>query len=138
MPWQSRVLRVLPEEYAICRFSPGEEIPSWAFSAISDFVSVSRSRTELSVICAADAVPGALSDGISWRCMHVAGSSGLDEPGVLVSVADPLAAAGISVFVIATYDTDYLLVTDIEAAMRALRAAGHQVMLSDDDDARPV
>ncbi len=128
MPWKSRVLRVLPGEYAICRFGPGEEIPSWAFSAISDFVSVSRTRTELSVICAADAVPDALANDISWRCMHVAGSSGLDEPGVLVSVADPLAAAGISVFAIATHDTDYLLVTDIEAAITALCEAGHQVV----------
>ena len=49
--------------------------------------------------------------------------------GLLVSVAAPLAQAGVSVLPIGTYDTDYLLVrqTQLEAAIRALRFIGIEV-----------
>jgi uncharacterized protein len=131
----SRILTLLPGRYAICRLSPDEEIPAWAL-APSDFVSITRSRTELSVICPAGAVPAAVPAGgpaallaqAGWHCLRVDGSTTLDEPGVLVSVADPLAAAGLSVFAVASYDTDHLLVTDLRAAVKALRAAGHRVV----------
>ena len=120
-------MRVLPGVYAICRFGPDEDVPPWAFSAASDFTSVTRSCTELSVICAVDALPDTVTYGAAWHCMRIEGNSGLDEPGVLVSAAGPLASAGISVFAIATYDTDHFLVTDIDAAIAALHTAGYEV-----------
>lgn len=50
--------------------------------------------------------------------------------GVLACLAVPLAAAGISIFAISTFDTDYVLVRhdDLDRAVRALREAGHRVM----------
>ena len=49
--------------------------------------------------------------------------------GVLAGLTAPLAAAGISIFAISTYDTDYLLVRedDLGRAVRALRDAGHSI-----------
>ena len=49
--------------------------------------------------------------------------------GVLAGLTAPLAAAGISIFAISTYDTDYLLVRedDLGRAVRALRAAGYDI-----------
>lgn len=41
--------------------------------------------------------------------------------------ANPLAEAGLSVFAIASYDTDHLLVRDLAIACVALFAAGHRV-----------
>lgn len=123
----SRTLTLLPRRYAICRLSPDEGIPAWAL-APSEFVSITRSRAELSVICPASAVPAAIPRQAGWHCLRIDGSTSLDEPGVLVSVADPLAAAGLSVFAVASYDTDHLLVTDLHAAVKALRAAGHRVV----------
>lgn len=123
----SRVLSLLSGRYAICRFSPDQDIPTWSVSTISEFLSITRSRTELSVICAADALPAEVAYDADWYCLRIEGSFGIDEPGVLASVASPLAHAGISTFAIATHDTDYLLVTDIYGAVAALRAGGHQV-----------
>ncbi|HET6259921.1 MAG TPA: ACT domain-containing protein, partial [Pseudonocardia sp.] len=65
--------------------------------------------------------------GVEWHCLQIEGPFDFDERGVLASVVDPLAHAGVSVFVVATYDTDYLLVTDIDGARRALLAAGHEI-----------
>jgi hypothetical protein len=49
--------------------------------------------------------------------------------GVVASLVTPLAKAGVSVFGVSTFDTDYLLVKecDLERALAALRAASHQV-----------
>ena len=49
--------------------------------------------------------------------------------GILVSVAQPLAEAGVSIFAISTYDTDYVMVKeqDVEKAALALASAGHRV-----------
>jgi hypothetical protein len=49
--------------------------------------------------------------------------------GVLSGLAAPLAAAGISIFAVSTYDTDHVLVRnhDLERAIRILREAGHSI-----------
>jgi hypothetical protein len=53
-----------------------------------------------------------------------------DQVGILASLAQPLAQAGISLFVVSTYDTDYLLVKQdrLESALEALRTAGHRLV----------
>jgi hypothetical protein len=53
----------------------------------------------------------------------------LTEVGVLAAITEPLADAGISIFVISTFDTDYLLVqaTQLLAAILALETAGHVI-----------
>jgi hypothetical protein len=90
---------------------PGDaEVPSWAGGGA--FTSVSRSRGELSVLCAwrpdASAVPviGPLS------CCCLDGPLDFSLTGILAGLTQPLAAAGVSVFCVATYDTDYLLVPE--------------------------
>ena len=47
--------------------------------------------------------------------------------GILASVANPLAAAGISIFAISSYDTDYVLVKEenLDRAMSVLASAEH-------------
>jgi uncharacterized protein len=60
----------------------------------------------------------------------VAGSMDFSIVGVVASLVTPLAEAGISVFVVSTFDTDYLLVNedDVERVSAALRAAGHTII----------
>ncbi len=49
--------------------------------------------------------------------------------GVLASLASPLAAAGVPIFALSTFDTDYLLIPGdaLEQALGALDAAGHRL-----------
>ena len=53
----------------------------------------------------------------------------LNLVGILAAIADPLAAAGMSIFAISTYDTDYVLVKarELEAALQVLQQAGHRI-----------
>jgi len=63
------------------------------------------------------------------RLMRIEGTLAFSLTGVLASVAAPLAEAGISIFAMSTYDTDYLLVSDedLQEATRVLETAGHTV-----------
>jgi uncharacterized protein len=111
--------------YAIVRLPPDEAIPSWAHGA---FVSITRTSDELSIVCNEGDVPDAVADR-GWRCLKLAGPFNLDQTGIAAAFTSVLAEAGIAVFVIATYDTDYVLVRDaaLEEASKALRAAGYTV-----------
>jgi hypothetical protein len=121
-------LEVLPDTLAICRLPPEAALPSWA-TAPSAFVTVSRTRDELSITAVQHAVPGGVRCERDYRALRVRGTLPPDLVGILVSIAEPLARAGLSIFAISTYDTDYVLVKarDLPAAVEALRAAGHDV-----------
>ena len=123
-----RTLTLLPEQYAICRLHPNEAIPAWALANQAAFFSVTRSQDELSIICPQQQVPTEIVANRGWRCLKLNGPFGLDEPGVLASVMTPLAEAGLSVFAVATYDTDYLLVQKLDAAIAALEKAACSVL----------
>jgi uncharacterized protein len=118
---------VLDGELAVCRLAPDAPAPQPAAGA--ELLSVTRTRAELSVVCAAAAAPPDATVEAGWRALAVAGPLDFALTGVLASLAEPLAAAGISIFAISTYDTDYVLVRDgaLAGAIEALRGAGHEV-----------
>jgi hypothetical protein len=73
---------------------------------------VTRTTDETSVLCPADAVPAGVRCEAGWRCLRVAGTLDIFMVGVLAGLVGPLAAAGVSVFVVSTFDTDFLLVKE--------------------------
>ena len=101
-------------------------MPAWA---TGPFVSVTRTADELSVVCPEDVVPSEVRAERGWRCLRVAGTLDFSMAGVLAALVGPLAAAGVSVFAVSTFDTDYLLVKDqdLRRAVDVLRNAGHAV-----------
>jgi uncharacterized protein len=120
-------LVVLPGSYAVCRLSPGEPMPDTALHG--EFVSVARTQHEVSVVCPEGRVPAGAQVEAGWRCLKVEGPLDFGLTGVLAALAVPLAEAGVSIFAVSTYDTDYLLVKAeaLERAVAALEAAGHQL-----------
>lgn len=128
MSFKKRTLTLLPETFAICRLDPATAIPEWLLQEAS-FTAITRTREELSVICPQEWLPEGMSfKEIDWRCLKLEGPFELDEPGVLAALVSPLAAAGLSVFAEATYDTDYLLVNDVETAISTLQQLGHEII----------
>ena len=121
------VLSLLSETFAICRLAPDAAVPEWATQG--QFFSITRTIDELSVIAEMALVPQRLRTAVSWRVMKVHGPFDFSEVGILASLAEPLAAAGVSVFTISTFDTDYLLVqsSQLRDAVAGLRNAAHTV-----------
>ena len=117
-------LRLLPQHLAICRLPASDPIPSWASGSI---LSITRTESELSIVSEASTVPLDVQTVSGWRALRVEGVLDFSLTGVLASLAQPLAAAGVSIFAISTYDTDYILVreTDVPTAIEALSSAGH-------------
>jgi hypothetical protein len=120
-------LTLLPQKLAICRLDPQAPLPGWATSA--SWWSMTRTPDELSIVCAEQCVPEGVAASRGWTALRFAGPLPLDQTGILASVTAPLAAARVSVFALATYDTDYLLIPDAQrgAAIEALERAGHSV-----------
>jgi hypothetical protein len=126
MPTPRPILDRIPGEYSICRLPPGA-IPGWATQGA--FVSITRTPSELSVVCESGAVPvGVTADG-PWHALAVRGPLDLSMTGVLAALAVPLADASVSLFAVSTYDTDYVLVraSQTQRATQALRDDGYTI-----------
>ncbi|MFN2444325.1 MAG: ACT domain-containing protein [Vicinamibacterales bacterium] len=120
-------IRVLSEPLAMIRLEPSEPWPDWL--PHDGFVSVTRTSGELSIVCAVEAAPTSARVEAGWCALEVDGPLDFALTGVLVSLAVPLANADVSIFVISTFDTDYMLVRahDLERAIDVLRSAGHVI-----------
>jgi hypothetical protein len=125
-------LTLLEEPLSVCRLCRGAPIPGWG--AGSSFWSATRTADELSVVCAERDVPPGVKQEPGWRALKLQGPFDLSLVGILASVATPLAEAGVNVFVVATYDTDYVLVKEakLASAVSALSASGHSVTMKAD------
>ncbi len=118
---------ILPQEYALCRLHAGDTIPSWA--TISSFYSISKTPEELSVVCETKYVPDAIKCSKGWRLLKIASVLDLSLTGITAKFSTALADAGVNLCVIATYDTDYILVQQekLKTATFALERAGFAV-----------
>lgn len=114
--------------FAVCRLAPDAPIP--ALSDTASFLSITRTDDELSIVCAADHVPENAKCEFSWICFKLEGPFPFNLTGVLASFLDPLASAGIPIFAVSTFDTDYVMVRDesVTATLTALRDAGHEFL----------
>jgi hypothetical protein len=121
------IFTLLPETFAIVRMPPANAMPRWAEGG--PFVSMTRTESELSIVCRETSVPAGTHADRGWQCLRVEGPIPLNTVGIAAEFTSVLAKANVSVFPIATYETDYVLVKGdrIEAAIDALRAAGHSI-----------
>jgi hypothetical protein len=124
------------ETLAVVRLGPGADVPDWATGGT--IFSVTATATETSLVCGRAGVPRKAQQEGPYTAFAVAGTLDLALPGLLVSLLQPLAAAGVPVFTVSTFDTDWVLVP-VDAADRAAEAwssAGFSVRTAEagDDD----
>jgi len=123
------LLDVLAVHLQVCRLNHDAPIPSWLPRTSSPLTAIVRTADELSIVCPAAEVPADVRHEGPWRALRVAGPLDFALVGILTRLTAPLAAAGISIFALSTFDTDYVLVRagDLDAAVSTLRDAGHAV-----------
>jgi hypothetical protein len=116
-----------PETLAVVKLAPGAEVPEWAES--SSIFSITATATETSVVCAARSVPRKSQHQRPFTAFEVEGPVDFALTGVLSTLLQPLAEAGISVFTLSTFDTDWILVPgdDADRAEEEWRRSGHTV-----------
>lgn len=120
---ENLTLQVLKKKLAICRLESSSPIPSWALNVQSDFLSITKTADELSIVCEQSIVPKDVKSVKDWVAFKVEGPLDFALTGILSSLLAPLATEKISIFAISTYDTDYILVQekDLEAATLVLK-----------------
>jgi hypothetical protein len=120
-------LTTLPETFAVCKLPSTAAIPAWVNAG--SFVSITRTADELSVVCPEAHAPTDVTAERGWRALRVNGTLDFALIGILAALTVPLAEAGVSVFAVSTFDTDYLLVKadKFEQAITALTSAGHRI-----------
>ncbi|MCP4393274.1 MAG: ACT domain-containing protein [Alphaproteobacteria bacterium] len=124
---KSLQLSLLKEHLAICRLGASFAIPDWAKA--DEFLSITKTADELSIICNEANVPDYVVCDKGYRALKFEGPFDFSMTGILIAIANPLAEAEIPVLALATYDTDYILIKkDVtEAAINAIVSAGHKV-----------
>ncbi len=127
MPSRTLRLILLQDQFAICQLDASSAIPEWALE--QEWFSITRTPDELSILCAQQYVPRQVKSETEWRALQVRGSFAFTEIGVMDSLTDPLAQAGISLLAISTFDTDYIFVQGehLDRAVTTLKSAGHQI-----------
>ena len=127
MAWKLDI-RLLPERFALCRMDADTPAPAWMQrGAFGAFI---RTPDGVSIVCPERDAPSRVKKVTGWRALRLGGMiDHTGESGVLLTVVEPLARAGVSVFPITTSDAGYLLVHDpqVEKALTTLRAWGHSV-----------
>ena len=123
---KSQAFSILRGEWAVARLAPDARVPAWAMGP-APFLSIARTANELSIVAPAAAVPADVCAERGWALFKLQGPFAFDQTGILASFAAPLADAGIGLFALSTFDTDYLLVKTAQApaAVATLLAAGH-------------
>ena len=125
------VTEVLKPLYAVCKLRkpvmPG-----------GSFVSLTVGGGEVSLVCEQAQMPPDAIAEMGWRALRVQGPLEFSLTGVLAELSGALSQAGISIFALSTYDTDYLLVKQekLKQAVNALAAQGHSIIrVNEEDDA---
>ena len=97
---------------------------------VNDFLFLSKTDKELSVVCETAKVPeNTINREDGWTAFRVAGSLEFSLVGILADLSHCLADAGVSIFAVSTYDTDYILVKkdNWDKAKSALLNAGYEI-----------
>jgi len=121
-------LVILPDRLAVCRLAADALFPDWARPGY--LLALVRTPDELSVVCEERLVPPEVKAERGWRAFQVQGPLDFSLVGVLAALLTPLGMAGVSVFALSTFETDYILVKEnsLERAIQALVQAGFLVL----------
>lgn len=128
-------INLRPGQYSVVRLPTGAPLPAMLLTGTEHdaLVSITRNADEWSVVCPADNAPVAELVERDWRLLTVRGPFEFTLTGIMAALAGALAAAGVPLFAVSTYDTDHVLVkaADLDRAVVALRDAGHEVTAVD-------
>lgn len=121
-------LEVLSNQIGVCKLDAQATVPIWAYQG--EFFSITKTTEELSIVCSEENIPKDVLCERGWRAFKVQGTLDFGLVGILAKITAALAKAGLGIFAISTYNTDYILVKakDLEYAIIALRNDGHEII----------
>ena len=118
-------LNILDIEFSICKVSDYSQL-----DISGEFIFTGRTDEENSLVCPTACVPAnTLQRDDGWKAFRIQGILDLSLTGILSRISGILAEEKIGIFAVSTFNTDYVLVrdVDIDRAARALENEGYRV-----------
>jgi len=119
-------LEILEYEFSVCQIKNTKQVD---FSR--EYVFLSKTADEISLVCETDCVPqNTVAYKHGWKALKVSGVLEFDMVGVIAKISNTLAQIDISIFVISTYNTDYILLKteSFDKGVQALTLNGYVVV----------
>ena len=118
-------LKTIPYELTVCKVADAS-----AIDLTGDFYFIGKTDEELSLVVPTVDVPAETTvrdDG--WRAFRIQGMLDFSLIGILSKISGLLADAGIGIFAVSTYNTDYILVKEenFGRALDVLAEAGYDI-----------
>ena len=120
-----RSLQKLDCDFTICKVRDMAQI-DWT----GKFIFLSKTEDEISLVCeTAHAPADAIAAEPGWKGLKVSGVLDFGMVGVIADIVGRLADAGVSIFAVSTYDTDYFFVKAecFDQSVRVLTRNGYDV-----------
>lgn len=119
------ILKVIRNFFSVCKV-----VDYSAVDLTSDFVFIGKTDGERSLVCETSQVPyNVVEREDGWRAFRIEGVLDFSLIGILSKISSVLADRNIGIFVVSTFNTDYILVKDenLLTAINALRDNGYDV-----------
>lgn len=119
-------LKQLKDEFAVCKLESADSVD---FN--KEYVFLARTDEEISLVCkAADLPDNATHIEAGWKGLKICGILDFGMIGVIAEISNLLAQNKISIFVISTYNTDYIFLKFgyYDHAIRILSENGYKVI----------
>jgi len=119
-------LKKIGKDFSVCKTQNLNDVD---FS--KEFIFLSKTDEEISLVCESYIVPKntiAVEDG--WKALRITGILDFGMVGVIAKIADILSQASISIFVISTYNTDYIFLKafNYEKSIALLEKNGYTII----------
>jgi len=118
-------LKAIDYEFTVCK------VPDYTQVHLeSEFCFIGKTDEEKSLVCITEDVPAnALKCEHGWKAFRIQGVLDFSLIGILAAISSLLAENEIGVFVVSTYNTDYIFIKkeDFEQAQNVLSKAGYCV-----------
>lgn len=122
-------LSLIADDLVIARLAASTPVPPELFASSAPVISVTRTGSELSIVCPASLAPADAEIDGPWSAWYIQGPIPFGLTGVVQAVVSPLSTRGIPVFVVSTFDSDVIMAPADHAAdaASALIEAGHEI-----------
>lgn len=119
-------IEIIDVQFSICKIM---EINNIEFD--DEFYFLGKTDEEISLVCSSKNVPkNCIEEDKEWRAFRIQGILDFSLLGILSAISTVLTENGISIFVVSTFNTDYILVkeTNFKLAMQALEGEGYTLV----------
>ena len=130
---ENMVLELLDKDYSVYQFNVDHQINKNIFD--HDFISITKTKNEISVVATTGLFEQFVKREDNWKILKIDGILDFNLTGIISKISAILANNGISVFVISTYNTDYIMIKEdkLEKTIKVLEENEYKVKKSVED-----